>query len=410
MAKPPRGILIGVVVAAFIAVSTGLPAGAASPPDPVAAAVVSSISLSSSANPSVTGQPVTFNATLTCSATPTSGVVTFLDGASPLGTAPLDPTSTATLSTAGLEPGPHSITATFAATPECDPSTSTPLAQQVDRGASYVVIYFSSPGAILGRPLDLTAKVGASPPAAGAPTGSVTFSVNGTPFPAVTLEAGGLARFTVPDPGVYSGGAPCASCFRAEATYSGDSHFEPSADRAFFIGVDAVPDLGTMRVRPLSGPPGTTISVSSETHCPLLQPNDLPTELHVEIKLVQGTTTIGSTSFPINVYGPRNWEGSLTVSAAAVPGPAVLSASCVGIPDAPNPTYPYAPVTFTVTPASSGQPATVQGAELARTGRSTSTLGLTGVLSLLVGLTLILTSRRRGIAPEPPRPSRSGAR
>ena len=169
-----------------------------------------------------------------------------------------------------------------------------------------------------------------------------------------------------------------------------------------------------------SGPPGSSMSVRSVTGCPPT-PSDPTTGWRVDVTLVQGATAIGSTSIPINRYGYQSgqvglmWEGGLLVDTRATPGAATLRASCVATPEGALPegavaSYAYEPLSFTVTNPSTGRPTTEQGAELARTGRSPWMLTLTGILSLLVGLTLIVASRRRGITSDLPRPQGRGGR
>jgi subtilase family serine protease len=71
-------------------------------------------SLLSSLNPSIGGQSVTFTATIasTAGGTPT-GAVTFLDGATPLGTGGLSGSGVATFTSLALSVGAHSITASY---------------------------------------------------------------------------------------------------------------------------------------------------------------------------------------------------------------------------------------------------------------------------------------------------------
>src|SRR5207253_1278577 len=77
----------------------------------------SSISLVSSVNPSVSGQSITLTATVTAVApatgTPTA-TVTFFDGATNLGSAALDASGQATLSSASLSVRSHSRTGSYA--------------------------------------------------------------------------------------------------------------------------------------------------------------------------------------------------------------------------------------------------------------------------------------------------------
>jgi hypothetical protein len=96
-------------------------------------AAVSSTQLSSTANPAIYGQPVTFTATITSTAgsgTPT-GAVTFTDGSAALGSAALA-SGTATLTTSTLTVGGHTISAAYAGDPSHTGSSAS-LTQTVNR-------------------------------------------------------------------------------------------------------------------------------------------------------------------------------------------------------------------------------------------------------------------------------------
>jgi Bacterial Ig-like domain (group 3) len=96
-----------------------------------ASAGASSTALTSSQNPSTLGQAVTFTATVS-GATPT-GTVQFFDAASSLGTAALGGNSIATLTTAALTQGTHTITASYGGDAGNTASVS-PIVQQVVNG------------------------------------------------------------------------------------------------------------------------------------------------------------------------------------------------------------------------------------------------------------------------------------
>ena len=85
--------------------------------------------LASSANPSASGQNVTFTATVTPPAA--TGTVSFFDGVVLLGTSPLV-VGTATFSTSTLSAASHSITAQYSGDLVFGPSTSAPLVQVVN--------------------------------------------------------------------------------------------------------------------------------------------------------------------------------------------------------------------------------------------------------------------------------------
>ncbi|WP_210420322.1 Ig-like domain repeat protein [Aquisphaera giovannonii] len=92
--------------------------------------------LSSSANPSLVGQSVTFTATVTFAdplpGTPT-GTVTFKDGSKTLGTGTLSASGVATFTISTLAAGTHSIKATYGGDAAFATSTSVTLSQKVNR-------------------------------------------------------------------------------------------------------------------------------------------------------------------------------------------------------------------------------------------------------------------------------------
>jgi VCBS repeat-containing protein len=102
--------------------------------------------LSSSKNPSPSGQAVTFTATVSPSTA--TGSVTFKDGATTIGTGALS-AGTATFTTSSLSVGTHSITASYAGDSNDAPSASAALAQTVTQslaGTPRFDILMSPPG------------------------------------------------------------------------------------------------------------------------------------------------------------------------------------------------------------------------------------------------------------------------
>ncbi len=99
-----------------------------------AAPAPTTTTVTSSPNPSSLGQSVTFTATVAPTAT---GVVSFFDGVTLLGTGTLNGSSVATFTTSALANGPHSITAVYAGDTTHAGSTSPVLSQVV--GAAAIV-------------------------------------------------------------------------------------------------------------------------------------------------------------------------------------------------------------------------------------------------------------------------------
>jgi hypothetical protein len=88
---------------------------------------------SSSADPSVDGQPVTLTATVAASRPvgAVTGQVTFMDGATRLGAAALNDAQQASFTTSTLAVGDHSITGVYSGNANFGPSTSHPFFQTV---------------------------------------------------------------------------------------------------------------------------------------------------------------------------------------------------------------------------------------------------------------------------------------
>ena len=130
--------------------------------------------LTSSANPSVFGQAVTFTATVTASARaparPT-GTVTFKDGSTTLGTGTLDAGGVASLHhLARWRVGSHTITAVYNGDAQLTTtSTSPPLSQTVNQAATTTPLASSANPSVFGQAVTFTATVTADAPAPGRP-------------------------------------------------------------------------------------------------------------------------------------------------------------------------------------------------------------------------------------------------
>ena len=152
----------------------------------------STTALTSSANPSVFGQSVTFTAQVSAASpgagTPT-GSVTFDDGTTDLGTTTLTD-GEATLTTSDLARGTHLITAAYSGDTTFASSTSTATTQNVSEANTQVTLIPSPAASVLGQSVTLTADVSPAAPASGTPTGSVSFFDGSTELGTVSLNSG----------------------------------------------------------------------------------------------------------------------------------------------------------------------------------------------------------------------------
>jgi hypothetical protein len=181
-----------------------------------------STGLSSSQNPSVYGQSVTFTATVTAaspgSGTP-SGIVTFMDGTTTLGTGSLSG-GIATYSTSSLALNGHSITASYGGDSNyTSSSTTSPLTQTVNQDGATTSLSSSIDPSAKGQSVTFTATVSAASPGSGTPTGAVTF-LDGTTILGTRTLSGGSAIFTTT--------TLTAGTHSITVTYGGDTNFTSS--------------------------------------------------------------------------------------------------------------------------------------------------------------------------------------
>jgi hypothetical protein len=185
------------------------------------------VALGSSLNPAVTGQAVTFTATVAAvapgAATPT-GKVIFMDGNVVLGTVGIGAGGTATFTTSFAAAGSHVITAVFAGDVFEFAASSQRLTEQVNalntHQATTTALVASANPARVGHAVTFTATV-RDPSGTGTPTGTVTFFVGNTVVARVTLDANGQARFTR--------SFSRTGLFTIRAVYSGDANFDASS-------------------------------------------------------------------------------------------------------------------------------------------------------------------------------------
>ncbi|HEV3202381.1 MAG TPA: Ig-like domain repeat protein [Bryobacteraceae bacterium] len=158
-------------------------AGSTSPASTVTVSkAATTIGLTSSVNPSASGQPVVFTATLT--PTTATGNVQFLDGATVIGTV-ATVFGSASFSTAGLAAGSHSITVVYAGDANCNAVTSTVVTQTVNKLPSSTALSAGSGTIVYGQSVSLTASL-----APASATGSVQFLDGATVLGTSALSSG----------------------------------------------------------------------------------------------------------------------------------------------------------------------------------------------------------------------------
>ncbi len=175
--------------------------------------------LVSTPDPSTYGQAVIFTATVTASVgvIPDGEIVTFLQGATVLGTAPTRG-GTATFSDATIAVGTRHITAVYASDAHFATSTSKVLNQVIAKATSTTTLMSSTNPTTFGQSLTLTATV--APQFSGTPTGVVTFK-NGTMWLAGVPVSGGVASFTTTK--LPAGSDSISAVYNGSPSFSGST-------------------------------------------------------------------------------------------------------------------------------------------------------------------------------------------
>ncbi len=185
--------------------------------------------LGASADPSVSGQTVTYTATVTAIAPASgtrTGTVNFEDGGVTItgcGAKAVAAAGTATCAAAYAGPGSHSITATYSGDGNFAGSTSATFDQNVNQGATSTALGSSVNPSRTGANVTFTATVTATAPASGTRTGAMNFQADG-----VTITGCGAQAVAA------SGKATCVTNGLAVGTtaitavYSGDANFTGS--------------------------------------------------------------------------------------------------------------------------------------------------------------------------------------
>ena len=198
-------------------------------------AITSTVILTSTPNPSNLGNSVTFIATTVSTGNNISGMLTFYDGATVIGTVPLY-NGLGILSTSILSIGTHSITASFGGDSNFASSVSPPYTQIVQPAtlATTTTVVSSNNPSEVGEAVVLTASIIA---VSGTPTGTVSFYDGSTSIGTVVLNSSGIASLSTTS---LSEGSHSIT-----AIYSGDFNYGGSSSSILtqLVGQSSIPGI-----------------------------------------------------------------------------------------------------------------------------------------------------------------------
>jgi hypothetical protein len=179
--------------------------------------------VSSSQNPSVFGQSVTFTATVSSAAgTPTGNVQFVIDGGAPTTVALTAGQATLTTSALTVSGSPHSVVANYQGSMNFAASSgSLAGGQTVNKANTITTVSSSQNPSVFGQSVTFTATVAPVSPGAGTPTGNVQFVIDGGAPTTVALTAG---QATLSTSTLSVSGSPHS----VVANYQGDTNFNTS--------------------------------------------------------------------------------------------------------------------------------------------------------------------------------------
>ncbi|HET8922787.1 MAG TPA: Ig-like domain repeat protein [Candidatus Acidoferrum sp.] len=240
--------------------------------------------VSSSANPATFSQAVVLSASIQGAfGGNATGTVTFLDGATALGTAPVSGNA-AQLSVSSLAVGSHSITAKYNGDANVAGSTSAALTQTVSQAGTTTTVTSGANPAVFEQSVTFSVRIQSS--SNGTPTGTVTLMDGSGSLGSTALPANGVAQFAISSlvPGAHA----------ISASYSGDANFGGSTSAALSQVVNGASTTTAVSssTNPSTFGQGVTLSATIQTAF-----GGNPTGT---ITFLDGTTSLGTTTVSSN--------------------------------------------------------------------------------------------------------------
>jgi hypothetical protein len=304
------------------------------------------VTLTSSLNPSMSGQSVTFTAALSSSSGTPTGSVQFLDGTTGLATQPVSGSGTSAYTTSTLSAGSHTITANFQPTGTFAAGSAS-LTQVVTGDATTTTLTCQPSSFSVGLTALLTASVTSQTVT---PTGSITFTDNGTVFSTQNL-LNGTTNVT------YTGSVAGTHTINAEYTPTG-AFFPSSASCS--EDVEALPTRSVLAVTPQTAAAGSPVTLTASVSPANLPATPTPTGTVTfsnsgsnvgsatlsagSASITLGNLPVGTDQLSCQYSGDSVYAASacniVPVTVNATPTTLTLGAS-------PNPAYAFQPIALT---------------------------------------------------------------
>jgi streptogramin lyase len=309
----------------------------------LASATPTSTALTAAPNPAIAGATVTLTATITPPPTGSPlGTVSFYDGATLLGSGNLTSSGIATLSTAGLSLGAHSLTAVYSGNTTSAGSISSVFTETINALTTTTAVLAGSPNpATVGQSVTLTATI--TPAPSGSPLGTVSFFDGTTLLGSGNLNSAGVA--TLSTAGLAVG------AHSLTAVYSGNTTSAGSTSSVFTETVSTVVATTTT----LEATPNPVVAGEPVTLTATVSPTPTGVSLGT-VSFFEGTTLLGMVSLGSTGIATLT---STSLPAGALEITAVYSGDATSAGSTSSPITETVNTSFTVT----GPPAPVVATE-----------------------------------------------
>lgn len=302
--------------------------------------------LTSSLNPAMAGQSVTFAARLSATSGTPTGTIQFLDGTNLLSTQTVSSAGSTSFTTSSLTVGSHTISANYEPTGSFDPSTAS-LVQVIDGNPTSTALTCLPNAIDIGKTAQLSVIVTS---ASGTPTGSISFTDNGTTFAASGL-VGGKASLT------YAGSVP--GTHTISAAYVPTGSFAASSASCTEI-VNTLPTTSTLTVTPVTASYNSSITLAATVSPATLPAPSTPTGIVTFYSgasaigtgaLTGGVATLAVATLPGGNYNLSCMYGGSSIYSASDCNPVQVlitaAPTSVSVSGSPNPGDLNQPITFT---------------------------------------------------------------
>jgi hypothetical protein len=348
-----------------------------------------STSVASSLNPSIFSEALTLTATVTTTSGTPTGMVTFYDGGTSIGTSTVSGSSQATFSTSALATGMHSITANYSGDATHAKSTAPVLSLTINQASLALAVSSGTNPSTWGQSVNLTATL--TPQFGGRSTGTVTF-IDGTTVLGSVTPNNNLATLSV--------STLAAGTHSIKASYSGDMNFLATTSSALSEVVNTATTTtvvtSSMNPQQVSQPIKFTATVISQfggaaTGSIVFKAGTTAIGTVAvsgnQASLTTSYSTAGTRSIAAQYSGDSN--NTASISAAFSQSVVKIFATTTTLTSTLNPSFINQAITFTAAVSSTG--GTPPDGEVITFAKGTTTLGtapLTGGSASLTITTL----------------------